>query len=143
MSKGWLRAIASTPALAESIRIVGLVDLNRATVKALAAHRDALAEAHPVKGGDLVFGVKPEVPIHPERVSRTFDRLVAKHELPKIRFHDLRHTHATLLLKAGIPAKVVSERLGHATPGFTLNVYQHVLPGMQAEAAEVFGELLE
>lgn len=51
------------------------------------------------------------------------------------RLHDLRHTHATLLLKAGVPIKVVSERLGHATPGFTMATYQHVLPGMQAEAA--------
>src|SRR5690606_35536416 len=63
--------------------------------------------------------------------------------LPRIRFHDLRHTHATMLLRAGVPVKVVSERLGHASPGFTLNVYQHVLPGMQAEAAEVFERLLD
>lgn len=81
-------------------------------------------------------------PIHPELLSRTFNRLVAKHALPRIRFHDIRHTHATLLLKAGVPAKVVAERLGHATPGFTLNVYQHVLPGMQAEAANIFNRLL-
>ena len=81
-------------------------------------------------------------PIHPEYVTRAFDRLVAKHGMPRIRFHDLRHTHATLLLRTGVPVKVVSERLGHASPGFTLNVYQHVLPGMQAEAAEVFERLL-
>jgi integrase len=61
---------------------------------------------------------------------------------PVIRFHDLRHTHATLLLKAGVPLKVVSERLGHATPAFTMAVYQHVLPGMQAEAASVFASLI-
>lgn len=54
----------------------------------------------------------------------------------------MRHTHATLLLKAAVPVKVVSERLGHASPGFTLNVYQHVLPGMQAEAALVFDQIL-
>ena len=90
----------------------------------------------------LVFCKTDGYPIHPELISRTFDRLVAKHQLRRIRFHDLRHTHATLLLKAGVPAKVVSERLGHATPGFTLNVYQHVLPGMQAEAADTFGRLL-
>jgi integrase len=59
-----------------------------------------------------------------------------------IRLHDLRHTHATLLLKAGVPLKVVSERLGHATPAFTMAVYQHVLPGMQAEAATVFAALI-
>jgi integrase len=57
--------------------------------------------------------------------------------------HDLRHTHAKLfLLKAGIPIKVVSERLGHATPGLTMATYQHVLPGMQAEAASQFAELV-
>jgi site-specific recombinase XerD len=55
---------------------------------------------------------------------------------------DLRHTHATLLLKAGVPIKVVSERLGHATPAFTMATYQHVLPGMQAEAARTFAALL-
>ena len=59
-----------------------------------------------------------------------------------IRLHDLRHTHATLLLKAGVPLKVVSKRLGHATSASTMAVYQHVLPGMQAEAVEVFAELI-
>jgi integrase len=70
-----------------------------------------------------------------------FNKLVARSGLPRIRLHDLRHTHATLLLKAGIPIKVVSERLGHATPGFTMATYQHVLPGMQAEAARTFSQL--
>ncbi|HEV2068878.1 MAG TPA: tyrosine-type recombinase/integrase [Acidimicrobiales bacterium] len=57
--------------------------------------------------------------------------------------HDLRHTHATLLLKAGVPIKEVRERLGHSTPGFTMATHQHVLPGMQPEAARVFAGLLE
>ena len=52
------------------------------------------------------------------------------------------HTHATILLMNGVPVKVVSERLGHASPAFTMGVYQHVLPGMQAEAAELFAEVL-
>jgi integrase len=59
-----------------------------------------------------------------------------------VRFHDLRHTHATLLLKAGVPLKVVSERLGHSTPAFTMTVYQHVLPGMQRDAADLFARLV-
>jgi integrase len=59
-----------------------------------------------------------------------------------IRLHDLRHGHASLLLKSGVPVKVVSERLGHATPAFTMTVYQHVLPGMQAEAATTFANLV-
>ena len=57
------------------------------------------------------------------------------------RLHDLRHTYGTLLIAAGVPVKVVSERLGHARPAFTIDTYQHVLPGMQVNAARVF-ELL-
>ena len=62
--------------------------------------------------------------------------------MPVIRLHDLRHTHGTLLIKAGVPVKVVSERLGHATPAFTIDTYQHVLPGMQADAARIFEQLV-
>ena len=62
--------------------------------------------------------------------------------VPAISLHDLRHTHATLLIKAGVPVKVVSERLGHANVAFTMNVYQHVLPGMQADAAAAFARII-
>jgi integrase len=62
---------------------------------------------------------------------------------PKIRPHDLRYTHATLLLAAGAPVKVVSERLGHASATITLTVYQYVHPGMGREAADRFAALLE
>jgi integrase len=55
---------------------------------------------------------------------------------------DLRHTHASILLASGVPVKVVSERLGHASPIITLGVYAHVMPGMQAEAAARFGALV-
>jgi integrase len=61
---------------------------------------------------------------------------------PVIRLHDLRHTHATLLLSAGTPVKVVSERLGHASPVITMSVYAHVLPGGQRAAADAFDKLL-
>ena len=59
-----------------------------------------------------------------------------------IRLHDLRHTHGTLLITDGVPVKVVSERLGHANIAFTIETYQHVLPGMQADAARVFEHLI-
>ena len=55
--------------------------------------------------------------------------------LPAIRLHDLRHTHATLALRAGVHPKVVSERLGHATVAITLDIYSHAIPAMQEEAA--------
>ncbi len=79
---------------------------------------------------------------HPDVFSQLFDRTVAKIDVPDISLHDLRHTHATLLLKAGVNVKVVSERLGHANIAFTMHVYQHVLPGMQAAAADTFSLLL-
>jgi len=57
--------------------------------------------------------------------------------------HDLRHTHTSILLKQGTPVKVVAERLGHPPPAFTMAVYQHVIPGMQAEAARAFAALID
>jgi len=80
--------------------------------------------------------------LHPHALSQAFGRLVKKAKVPRIRLHDLRHTHATLLLKAGVPLEVVSERLGHSTPAFTMVVYQHVLPGKQRGAANTFVALL-
>ncbi len=90
-----------------------------------------------------VFARPDGAPTHPQLLSDAFQKLVNQSGLPRVRFHDLRHTHATLLLKAGVPIKVVSERLGHSTPGFTMATYQHVIPGMQEEAAQTFGDILQ
>lgn len=76
--------------------------------------------------------------IYPDGWTGNFERLVRAAGLRHVRLHDLRHTHATLLLQAGVSPKVVSERLGHASVAFTLDTYAHVVPGMQAEAAERF-----
>lgn len=123
------------------------IDINDDVVRALHAWRRKQIEERLLVGADyedhdLVFARPEGGPTHPEVLSRTFERLVARRGLPVIRLHDLRHTHASLLLKAGVPVKVVSERLGHATPSFTLDVYGWVLPGMQAEAAAVFSRLM-
>ncbi len=123
------------------------IDIDSRTATALQARQAAQEMAKTELGEQfdrqgLLFGRANGEPEHPEYITRGFNRLVATHKLPVIRFHDLRHTHATLLLKAGVPAKVVAERLGHASAGFTLNVYQHVLPGMQAHAAQIFDDLL-
>ena len=81
-------------------------------------------------------------PIHPHLLSYAFKKLVKRSGLPRIRLHDLRHTHATLLLKAGPDqSRERTSRARHAA--FTMATYQHVLPSMQAEAAETFAELLE
>jgi integrase len=87
---------------------------------------------------DSIFAHPDGSWINPDYFSQVFDRHVGKSTLPAIRLHDLRHTHASILLKQGIPLKVVSERLGHSNPAFTLSVYQHLLPGMQADAAKAF-----
>ncbi len=89
---------------------------------------------------DLIFAHPDGSVINPDYFSQVFDRHLAKSTLPSIRLHDLRHTHASILLKEGVALKVVSERLGHANPAFTLSVYQHLLPGMQADAAKAFAE---
>ena len=81
-------------------------------------------------------------PIHPHAISQSFERIARRAGARVIRFHDLRHTHGTLLIAAGVPVKVVSERLGHATPAFTIDTYQHVLPGMQADTARIFEHLV-
>lgn len=82
-------------------------------------------------------------PIHPDSFSQAFQRLVRNAGLRRIRLHDLRHTHATIAVKAGVPVKVISERLGHESPAFTLKQYAHVIPGMQAEAAALVAQSIE
>jgi integrase len=84
---------------------------------------------------DLVCAREDGRPWPPDGFSTAFVNLVRKAGIPPTRFHDLRHTHATQLLRQGVHPKIVSERLGHATVGITLDVYSHVLPGMQEEAA--------
>ena len=79
---------------------------------------------------------------HPSRLSKQFEKLVDQSGLPRIRLHDLRHTHATLALMAGIHPKVVSERLGHASVSITLDTYSHAIPAMQADAAERIAALV-
>jgi len=81
------------------------------------------------RAGELV-----RVPMQPDQVSKAFLRLVRRLGFP-CRFHDLRHSHATHLLKGGVHPKVASERLGHASIAITLDTYSHVLPGLQEDAA--------
>ena len=92
---------------------------------------------------DFVFIRLDGSPINPSAVTLAFKRIIKRAGLRDIRIHDLRHTHATLMLKAGEHPKVVSERLGHANISITLDIYSHVLPGMQEAAAERFDRIFE
>jgi integrase len=74
-------------------------------------------------------------PLKPNSLTHEFVRFIAGTALPRVRFHDLRHSHATQLLASGVHPKIAQERLGHATVAITLDLYSHVLPGMQADAA--------
>jgi integrase len=123
------------------------VALDPATVSVLRAHRRAQLEERLAWGeawtdSGYVFVQEDGTPLRPDAVTRAFDGHVAAVQLPRLRLHDLRHSHATLGLAAGIPAKVMSERLGHATVGITLDLYSHVMPGMQEEAAAKLGALV-
>ena len=91
----------------------------------------------------LIFCNSDGGPISPDTITHSFAKIIRKIDLPYIRFHDLRHTHATLMLKQGIHPKIVSERLGHSSINITLDTYSHVLPGMQETAALAFEEALE
>jgi integrase len=122
------------------------IDLDEAPVQVLRGWYKLRTEERcgMAPGADDLVVVKADgTSMHPDVFSQLFDRTVAKLGIPVITLHDLRHTHATLLLKAGVHVKVVSERLGHSSVAFTMNTYQHVLPGMQAEAAALFSAVLE
>lgn len=80
--------------------------------------------------------------MNPASFSATFDRLVARAGVPRIRLHDLRHTYATIALRAGMHPAIVSERLGHSSIAVTIDLYSHAVPGLQRETAGVVGELI-
>lgn len=91
---------------------------------------------------DAVFSDELGFPLHAGRVAQQLNGLLTAADIATIRFHDLRHTCATLLLERGVHVKVVSELLGHSSVSITLGVYAHVLPHMQEDAARAMGEIL-
>lgn len=127
-----------------------VVDLDPGTVEVLRAWKRERGSLVLVLARDeaLVFGNIEGGLRQPEHFSREWNRTVRRAiaqgiEVPEIRLHDLRHTHATILLSAREPVHVVSARLGHASSVVTMTVYAHVLPGSQREAATRFAELVE
>ena len=117
-------------------------------VAVLKSHRTAQAESRLAVGalwedGHWVFTRPDGQHLSPAVVSHEFKNLVRKLDLAPGRLHDLRHTHATLLLAARVHPKVVQERLGHANISITLDTYSHVLPGLQEKAALAFEEVVD
>jgi integrase len=124
------------------------VDIDAATVAVVRAHRTRQLEQRLLVGRgyrdhDLVFASASGEPWNPDSIGQAFGRAVERIDVPRIRLHDLRHTHATHLLAAGVNARIVSERLGHSTVAFTLGVYGHVMPGQQADAAAAVAALVD
>ena len=91
----------------------------------------------------LVFAHLDGSPLDPSTVSHTFGKVVHKAGIKNVRFHDLRHAHASLMLRTGASPKVISERLGHSLIAITMDIYSHVMPGLQEEAAIRFEEALK
>ena len=119
------------------------ISLDEQTVAALRSHRVAQMEEKLLMGpaynddGDYVFRRPDGDPIHPERFSSWFKQHCRRAGLPPVRFHDIRHSYVTALLRNGVQLKVVSQRVGHASPMVTLAIYQHVLPGDDRAAADI------
>jgi len=89
---------------------------------------------------DLVFVWESGAPLLPDYVSKEFFRAQGTLELPRLKLHELRHTHATILLRAGVPVHIVAKRLGHKDPSITLNVYADAIPDDDGRAVEVFAQ---
>jgi integrase len=133
-----------SPKTHRGLRSIALPEM---VVEALRSHRAKQAEERLALGpayddNDLVCPRPGGAPWPPDMFSTAFAAFVRRSRMKAFRFHDLRHTHATQLLKAGVHPKVVSERLGHSAIGITLDTYSHVLPGMQEDAARRIGEVL-
>ncbi|MFC2072902.1 tyrosine-type recombinase/integrase [Chloroflexota bacterium] len=92
--------------------------------------------------GDLVFTSAAGKPIDPGVISHTFARIAKQAGLNGVRFHDLRHTFASLMLLRWAKPKVISEALGHASVAFTMDVYSHIIEGMQEDAMALLDEVL-
>lgn len=137
--------VVMEPKTKQSRRRVGLTE---AALAALRRHRvrqgeERLRLGSAWEGDDLVFTDEAGAPIDATKFLRnSFAPLLKAAELPKMRFHDLRHTAATLLLGRGIHPKIVSEMLGHSQVGITLDLYSHVTPTMQREATAAMDAII-
>jgi integrase len=134
--------VVHEPKTARGRRLVALDHETVEVLKAQAVRQLEQSAGADSDGSDWVFTDEAGAVLHPWLVSRLFRAAVKRAMLPDIRLHDLRHTHATLALQAGVHPKVVSERLGHATVAITLDTYSHSIPVLHEEAAEEIAGLV-
>lgn len=136
--------VVSEPKTAKGRRSVALDPATVATLKAWRKHQMAerLAWGPAWTDSGQVFTLEDGRPLHPREVTRAFSRLVLAAGVPIIRLHDLRHTHATLALAAGVHPKVIQERLGHANIAITLDTYSHTVPALEEQAAATVAKLV-
>ena len=110
--------------------------VSRGTARAPPPAGRGAAEARRAPDGRRhVFTQADGRPLQPNSLTHEFVRILALTALPRVRFHDLRHSHATHMLASGVHPKIAQERLGHSSVGITLDLYSHVMPGMQEDAA--------
>lgn len=133
----------STPKTNSSIRSISIDDN---LMKELKSHKTKQKELQLIFAGEynklnLVFPREVGEPIYPRTLATIFNRIGKKANVPKIRLHDLRHTHATLLLELGVNPKVIAERLGHSSINITLDVYSHVTTSMQEDTVKKIEKL--
>lgn len=140
--------VFSRPKTQKGVRLVALDEETVAILRAWRARQiqERLSFGDSYTNTELVFTEPDGGPVHPEAFSKRFDRLVARlirqgRPIKRIRVHDLRHTHATLALKAGVHPKIVSDRLGHASIAITLDTYSHPDSVLHKEAAEAIASL--
>lgn len=134
----------TAPKTAKSRRKIAL---SRTAVEALKAHRKRQLKERIEKAGlwedqGLVFASEVGTPLSRHNLTRSFKRLLQRAELPDVRFHDLRHTAATLLLSRNVHPKYVQEMLGHSTIAITLDTYSHVMDGMDGGTASAMDDAL-
>ncbi|OPA80209.1 hypothetical protein BVG16_05555 [Paenibacillus selenitireducens] len=122
---------------AKSIRVIALT---QETIRWLQAHRREQFAQQP--HAELVISKPEGGPLTPRVLHRLWQQILHQWQLPRITFHDLRHTHASILLQQGVHPKVVSERLGHSSVHMTLNTYSHLLPHLQHDMVEPLDHLL-
>ena len=124
-----------------------MIELTDTVVHLLKRHKTKQAEQRLKLGAgyqnmNLVYASLVGTPINPKNLRRNYNNLIEKASVSQIRFHDLRITHASLMLQLGVNVKVISERLGHASTKITLNHYSHSLPAMQKEATTAFDNFI-